>query len=165
MSRKIQQFTSFITQPLNLHNFLVALPDMGPASILIASTVFPGEKLGIVTLHHQGERVQYTTIPENGGSWPIKVPEADTGLVHQILKQARARFYNQKSGLLVPDSSLLWERIPIYSRNTADVPVFECTLCGAWIRGRGDVQLANDNPQANWNWDYEFVYNWIEDEP
>jgi hypothetical protein len=165
MSQKIQRFTSFITQPLNTHNFEVVIPaaDGGniEESIVVESTTFPTEKFREVSLWFQGEQIRYPGIPENGGSWKVTIPEADSGIIRRKFDALKNRFWNQKTGILNTD--YLWESVPVFARDLKNNVVFSVTLKGVWLKGREAVQLSASSPDTSWKWDYEFVYQWIED--
>lgn len=159
MSRKVQRFTQIITNPLNIHNFRVTIP-MIDFDILVSSTTFPSERLRTVQLFTFGEAVRYPTIPENSGAWQVRMPEDDSGKVHRDFLALKAQMYNQQTGLLVPQ---LWDDVLVHARDLADNIVFSTVLHGVWFQGRNDVTIDNSNPATNWNWDYQFVFQWIED--
>lgn len=159
MSVKVQAFANIITNPLNIHNFLVKIDDVD-LDLIVQSTVFPSESLRTITLYVHGEPVRYPTLPENSGSWSVRVPENDNGIVKQTFEKLKSSMWNQKTGVFTPKK---WKNVQIFARDLADNIVFSVILHGVWLKGRNDVNLANDNPANNWNWDYQFVYNWIED--
>lgn len=159
MSVKVQTFANIITNPLNVHNFYVVIPDADLAEI-VRSTSFPGEQLREVTLYSHGESVVYPTLPENSGTWSFSIPESDDGKVRRQFEALKSRLYNQKTGALNVDT---WYDVQVMARDLNDNPVFGVILHGCWIRGRGDVSLDASNPTNNWNWDYQFRYQWRED--
>lgn len=170
MSRKVSSFAQIITRPLNLYNFRVIIPGITDPDIatIVQSTSFPGEadKLQTVTKWYKGERIQYPTVPQNGGMWGINVPESDSGHTRDVLHTLREMNYDQQSGAILPAS---WMDIQVYAMPQNHVPgdnipdVFSCILHGAWCRGRNDVNMAAENVTGSWNWDYQFVYQWVED--
>lgn len=159
MSLKVATFAGIITQPLNVHNFLVTIPDVS-LSVIVSASAFPTEKLREVKLFYQGEEIRYPTIPSNDGSWKIKIPENDDGKVKRQLDALKQNMYSQKTGLFVPS---LWRNITVTARDLENNPVFQVIIHGSWIVGREQVDLANNDPTKNWEWDYEFRYQWIED--
>lgn len=159
MSRKVQQFANVITQPLNIYNFAIEIPSIQFSNI-VQSTTFPSEKLRIMTLYTHGEKVQYPSIPENGGQWTIKIPENDSGLIRREFEALKSRCWNQMTGLLTPPK---WFNISVSSRDLADNLVFSAVLHGCWIMGRNDVSLSNQDVSTSWAWDYVFMYQWLED--
>lgn len=159
MSRKCAEFTSYITNPLNVHNFVVDIPGFD-YSILVKSTSFPSEQLREVTLHYQGEEIRYPTIPETSHTWNISIDEDDSGLIRRALESLKQKYYDQKTGLMVPR---FWDTVEVFARDLAGNLVFSCKLHGVWIKGRSDVSLNNSDPTQNWAWEYQFIYQWIED--
>jgi len=159
MSVKVQQFTSYITNPLNIHNFVVDIPGFD-YSIIVKSTTFPSERLREVVLHFQGEEIRYPTIPETSHTWNVAIDEDDSGIIRASMEKLKSKFYNQKTGLLVPQA---WDDAIITARDLAGNPVFSCIMHGFWIKGRSDVNVNNADPTQNWAWDYQFIYQWIED--
>lgn len=160
MSLKLNAFATIITNPLNIHNFLVDIPGAPNGSIVVASSVFPSEKLREVKLHYQGEEIRYPTIAGNDGIWKVTVPEADSGIVRRELDSLKSKMWNQKTGIFVPQ---LWKAVTVTARNLQLEPVFKAILHGCWLLGRDQVTLDNSDPTKNWNWDYEFRFQWIED--
>lgn len=159
MSRKVQQFASIITQPLNIYNFEVIIPGF-PDAIIITSTDFPAEKLRVVEKWFKGEKIRYQSIPENGGTWKFKIPENDGGTIKKQLDKFKSKAWNQTTGLLVP---IMWNNVQVYSRDLADNNVFGVVLHGCWLQDRGSVGLDSGKPDGSWDWEYEFVYQWLED--
>lgn len=159
MSRKVNKFASIITNPLNIHNFVVDIPGF-EYSILVSSTSFPSEKLRTVTKYYQGEKIDYPTIPELGGSWEFTIPENDNGIIKKKLDSFKSKMWDQKSGIFVPN---LWKNVTVTSRQLDDTEVFSVILHGAYLLGRNSVNLKNSDPTASWDWDYQFRYQWIED--
>lgn len=163
MSNKVQTFASIITQPLNIHNFLVKIPEVD-VSVVVESTTFPTEKLRIIELWAHGEKVRYPGIPENDGIWKIKIPESDTGVVREQLDALKSKIYDQKTGrITIASATSVWKDVEVIARDLADNIVFSVTLHGVWLRGRDALNLSSTDPSASWKWDYEFVYQWIED--
>lgn len=162
MSRKIQQFVSVITNPMNTHNFALGIPGFEAYSLVVQSTSFPTESLRQVRLYIQGEEVRYPTIPSNQGTWQFSVPETDSGEIGATLERIKARMWNQRSGAFTADPSL-WRDVTVTARDLNSNESFQVILHGAWLQGRSDVQLSQQNPEANWNWQYQWVYQWIED--
>jgi hypothetical protein len=161
MSLKVNTFASIITNPLNIHNFVVEIPEAANASIVVASTQFPSEKLQKVVLHYQGEEVRYPTIPKNDGVWKVKVPETDSGAIKKELDALKSAVYSQKTGIFTPSR---WKDVKVTARDLEGNIVFSSILHGAWLVGRDPVELNNSDPSKNWEWDYEFCYQWIEDD-
>lgn len=160
MSLKISTFANIITNPLNVHNYIVDIPGVPNGSIVVSSTSFPSEKLQKVILHYQGEEVRYPTIPKNDGVWRVKVPETDSGAIKKELDSLKASMWDQKSGIMLPKK---WESVSVTSRDLEGNAVFKVILHGVWLVGREAVDLNNADPTKNWEWDYEFCYQWIED--
>lgn len=161
MSRKIETFKSFIANPLNTHNFLVQIPGFEERNIIVQSTTYPNEQLQTTSLYVAGEQIRYPTIAQVGGTWAVRVPENDYGATREFFDSLVAQMWDQKSGAFYPDS---WMDIAVYARDLVDTPVFGVLLHGSWIMGRSQaVQLAANAPTTNWQWDYQFTYNWIED--
>lgn len=160
MSRKVNTFASIITQPLNVHNFYVDIPGVTTASIVVSAADFPSEKMRKMILHFQGEEIRYPTIPSNQGEWKIKVPENDKGEIRRQLDSLKSARWDQKSGILSPTK---WFDPIITARDLQLNPVFSCIMHGAWLVGRDQLNLSNADPTKNWEWDYEFCYQWIED--
>lgn len=160
MSLKVNTFANIITNPLNVHNFVVEIPDVTNGSIVVSSTTFPSEKLRKVILHYQGEEVRYPTIPKNDGVWKVKVPETDSGAIKKELDALKSNLYSQKTGIFTPK---LWKDVNVTARDLEGNEVFRVILHGVWLVGRESVDLNNSDPTKNWEWDYEFCYQWIED--
>lgn len=160
MSLKVNTFANIITNPLNIHNFIVDIPGVTNGSIVVASASFPSEKLQKVILHYQGEEVRYPTIPKNSGEWKVKVPETDSGLIKSELDALKSNKYSQKTGIFTPT---LWEDVEVTSRDLEGNTVFSVVMHGTWLVGREQVELNNADPTKNWEWDYEFCYQWLED--
>lgn len=159
MSLKLNSFAQIITQPLNIHKFVVDIPGVTTAGIVVSSTSFPSEKLRYVTLHYQGEEIRYPTIPQNDHSWRFKVPESDSGEIRRQLDSLKSS-WNQKTGILLPS---LWKAVTVTARDLQENLVFKVILHGAWMIGRDNVELNNSDPTRNWEWDYEMCYQWLED--
>lgn len=160
MSLKVSTFANIITNPLNIHNFIVNIPGVTNGSIVVSSTSFPSEKLQKVILHYQGEEVRYPTIPKNSGEWKVKVPESDSGLIKRELDSLKTDSYSQKTGIFTPK---LWKDVEVISRDLENNVVFSVVLHGVWLVGRDDVSLDNSDATKNWEWEYEFCYQWLED--
>lgn len=162
MSRKIQTFSSIITQPMNVHNFHVSIPGFEDYALIVQSTTFPSEQMRMTNLYVQGEEVRYAVTPSNAGTWSVNVPETDSGLIRSTLDSLKSAMWDQKSGNLSV-SAAQWFDITVTARDLNSEPSFQCILHGCWIVGRGDVNLSQQDPTANWRWDYQFRYNWLED--
>lgn len=160
MSLKVNQFAAVITNPLNIHNFAVSIPDADIASLIVSSSAFPTEKLQEIKLYFQGEEIIYPTIAKNDHSWKIKVPENDDGKVRAELDKLKSKFWNQKTGIFIPNT---WSNVIVNARDLAQNIVFSTILHGAWLVGREQVELQNNDATKNWEWDYEFRYQWLED--
>lgn len=161
MSIKVQNFAKIITNPLNVHNFVVKIEGVVLGfDLLVRSTTFPSEEKRVVVLHVAGEEVRYPTIPKNNGSWAFQIPENDDGKIYQIFKNLSDEIYDQKTGQI---KSTSLKDIEIFARDLQDNVVFSTVLKGAWIQSRGEVALSNQDPAQNWNWDFKFVYQWIQD--
>lgn len=166
MSIKVPQFTRIITNPLNTHNFLVYIDekDLSEDSLLlvVSSTTFPSEKMRKTNLHFQGEEIRYPAIPENSGSWSVTIPENEDGKMYKAFTKLKARTYDQKSGKI---KTRKWNTAYIIPRNLNDEVPFAVKLHGVWIMGHNPVNLNNSDPSSNWNFEFEFCYQWIEDVP
>lgn len=160
MSIKVNTFKDIITQPLAPYKFLVEIPDFGDTAIVVQSTVFPSEQMRTTTLYIQGEPILYPTVPENSHLWPITVPDNESGDLFTFFENKKRRLWNQKIGALTPD---LWETVKVYARTLDDKNVLAAIMHGAWIVGRQDVQLSASDPTINWQWQYAFRFNWLED--
>ena len=160
MSLKVNTFASIITNPLNIHKFVVSIPDASVSSIVVASSSFPSEKLQEVVLHYQGEEIVYPTIPKQDHSWKISVPENDSGSIRRELDKLKTKMWNQQTGIFLPST---WSSVEVTARDLSENPVFKVRLIGAWLVGRDSVSLSNDDATKNWNWDYEFRYQYIID--
>lgn len=159
MSFKVSTFANIITNPLNIHNFLVDIPDVD-LCIIVSASSFPSEKLRKIILYFQGEQVRYPTIPSNDGVWKIKIPENDDGKVRASLDALKSANYNQKTGYFTPN---LWKNVTVTARDLSLNPVFQTIMHGVWLVGRDQVDLQNSDPTKNWEWDYEFCYTWLQD--
>lgn len=161
MSLRLNSFARIITQPMNIHKFIVDIPGVPNGSIVVSATSFPSEKMRKVVLHFQGEEIRYPTIPANDGTWRVKVPESDNGIIRRELDALKSKRWDQKTGTFVP---LLWESVTVHARDLADNIVYSVILHGVWLVGRESVDLNNADPTRNWEWDYEFCYQWLEDQ-
>lgn len=159
MSLKVNSFVKIIQQPLNTYNFTVDIPDVD-YSLLVSSTTFPSEKLQTMSLYFQGEEIAYPTLPKNGGSWKVRVPESDSGAVKKVFDELKRSMFNQKSGVLTPK---VWKSITVSARDQANNLVFQVVLHGAYCLGREGQDLDNSANTKTWQWEYEFRYQWIED--
>lgn len=159
MSVKVATFANIITNPLNLHNFLVTIPGVDLA-IVVSSTNFPSEKLREIVLWYQGEKIIYPGLPESENKWKVKLPENDDGKVRRAFDSLKSTRYNQKTGIMVPK---LWKTVTVTARDLEGNEVFKVNLHGTWLKGRNPVDLANNDPSKSWEWEYEFVFQWIED--
>lgn len=146
---------------MNTHNFVVRIPDINlDVDLLVESTQYPSEQLQEVVLHTQGEEVRYPTIPSNQHTWSVKVPESDSGVVRNTLEQLKTSMYNQKTGLFTPS---LWKNVHVFARDLADQPRWHVILHGVWMKGHDQVDLNNDQPTQAWKWQYQFIYQWLEE--
>lgn len=159
MSLKQQTFAGIITQPLNLHNFMIKIPGFDYAMI-IQSTSLPAETQREQVLSWQGEEIHYPTLPQTAGVWNFTVPENDDGKVQAAFLALRKKQHNQLTGRV---GNPLWFPVQIYARDLHDNNVLQCTLQGCWWRTRAEVQLNTTDPQQNWNWQYQIQYHWIDD--
>lgn len=160
MSIKVNTFASIITNPLNVHNFLVTIPSSPLGSIVVSSSEFPSEKLQEVVKYYQGHQIAYPTIPKTGGSWKVTLPESDSGIIKRELDRLKNMQYDQASGIFVPN---IWESVAVTARDLSGRPVFSCAMIGCWLMGRDSVNLSNDDASKSWDWTYEFRYQWLED--
>ena len=160
MSIKVSTFAQVITNPLNKHNFVVDIPGAETTSIVVQSTTFPSEQLQEVVLHYQGEEIVYPTIPKQDHSWKISVPENDSGSIKKELDSLKNIMYEQNTGIFTPG---LWKTVKVHARDLAGNIVFSVNLHGVWLKGRSSVDLSNSDATQNWEWDYEFVYQYITD--
>ena len=165
MSRKINTFASFITQPLNVYNFQIRITsptDKVDESVLmvVESTKFPSEKLREMVLNYQGEKISYPAKPENGGTWTITVPEGDKAQVRKELDRLKNKQYDQKSGVMSPTT---WYDVEVFHRDLQDNIVFSIVLHGCWLMGRNEIDLKTEDATSSVKWSYDFKYQWIED--
>lgn len=68
--------------------------------------------------------------------------------------------YEQNTGIFTPS---LWKTVKVHARDLAGNIVFSVNLHGVWLKGRSSVELSNSDATQNWEWDYEFVYQYITD--
>lgn len=165
MSRKVNTFASFITQPLNVYNFQIRITspvDKVDEAVLmvVQSAKFPSEKMRTMEKNFQGEKITYPAKPANGGTWTITVPEGDKGQTRRELDRLKNRMYDQKTGTLIPN---FWYDIEVFHRDLQDNIVFSVVLHGCWSIGRGDFDLKTDDVSSSVNWSYDFQYQWLED--
>jgi hypothetical protein len=162
MSNKVQTFASIISNPMNLHNFEVQIPGVDSnVTLIVESTTFPAQgKFREISLWFQGEKITYAGLPENGGSWTVRIPESDTGKVAKELHKLIKQFYDQKTGVMLPGT---WKDITILSKDLSGKIVFKVVLHGAWLAQKNQVNLSSSTPDQAWKWDYVFVYQWVED--
>lgn len=162
MSTKAQTFASIITNPMNLHNFFVEIPGINSdLTLIVESTTYPAQgQHRDVTLWFQGEKVTYPGLPENGGTWAIKIPESDNGVVAKEFHKLAKSMYDQKTGIMTPT---VWKDINVFAKDLAGNIVYSVVLHGAWLKQRQPANLNSSTPEAAWKWDYVFYYNWIED--
>ena len=165
MSNKVAKFASIITQPLNLYNFYLTIKGLSQEDnevlATVQSTSFPSEKLRTIELWANGEIVRYPSIPQNDGGWKIKIPENDNGKIRSIFDGLKRKIYDQKTGTLIPPTMY---DIVVVARDMQDRQVFKAILHGCWIQGREGVEMSSSDNQKSWEWDYNFVYQWIEDD-
>lgn len=162
MAHKVQVLTGIIANPMNVYNFEVQIPGVNNGlPLIIESTTFPAQgKFREISLWYQGMQVRYPGLPENGGAWTFKIPEADNGIVGNTFQEIFNSMYDQKSGVLKPNT---WKDISVFSKDQAGNIVFHVVLHGAWISQRNPVNLAQSSVSDAWKWDYTFIYQWIED--
>ena len=161
MTRKIQTFTGIITNPMNIHNFALSIPGFEDYSITVQSTSFPSDSLRQTRLYVAGEEIRYPTVAQNSGTWQFVVPETDDGTISSILDGIRSEIWNRLTGGLTVDPTQ-WRDIGVIARDLNSNESFEVILHGAWLAGRGDVQLNQATPETNWQWQYQFIYQWLE---
>lgn len=175
MSIKATKFQELLGNPMNTFNFMVVITDpsdnLNKVQILVNSTTFPSEELQEFTCHFMGERVKFPSIPTNNGVWNCSVVEAEAAKVFDAFVGHYSKVYNQKTGQL--------SHISMYDKFTVDI--YGCglngdiseggdnqkkvgvRLHGAFLKGKGDVQLDNSNATGVWMWNFAFSYDWIED--
>ena len=163
MSRQVDIFRQQIVQPLNIHNFLVDIPELGEYGLTIQSTQFPSERTRVVNLAVSGEQIQYPTVPETSHEWTFTIPENESGRAREILEGMRRRYWDQEAGTLNLSLNNPYERIRIYARDLNRRIVFSTQLHWAWVLGRQDVSLDQNAPTTPWNWQYAFRYDYLVD--
>lgn len=163
MSRKVDTFRQFISNPQNTHNFFVDIPGIGEYGMVVQSTSFPSETARQTVLFVAGERVIYPTVPDNSHSWTVVVPEGDGGQTRAKFEALRKKYWDQKSGAITVNQGVPFDRVNVYARDLNGNVSFSVTLVNCWLAGRGDVQLDQSNPENNWKWNYAFVFDYILD--
>lgn len=165
MSQKITKFTEIISNPLTTHNFVVQIPgweeDGGKVETIVSATTFPTERMRSVILYYMGERIKYPTIPENSGEWSCTIPDSEAAITFKKTIQEKGLLWNQVGGVLLPG---IKKTIRIAIRTVNDQEVVAVKLHGAYIVGRGDVNLSNTDPTAALMWNVAFSFDWVEDE-
>lgn len=159
MSRKVDSFASIITNPLPLHTFIVNIPDF-QFNAVVESAGLPQDSFREVRLYTQGEVVIYPTIPDSKHEWAIKIPDNDDGKINKEFLRIRNKVYDQKAGMFKLST---WFDVEVFVRDLANKPVLSTVLHGAWLKGRNDVSLANNDPTQAFKWDWLFTYQWLED--
>jgi len=165
MSRKVNTFASFITQPLNVYNFEIRITsptDKVDETVLmvVESTKFPSEKMRTMEKNFQGEKITYAAKPDSSGTWTITVPEGDKGQTRKELDRLKNKMYDQKSGSVIPT---IWYDVEVFHRDLQDNIVFSVVLHGCWLKGRDAIDLKTNDVSSSVSWNYEFQYQWIED--
>jgi len=161
MSRKVAEFASVITTPLNVHNFLVSIPGLSDEALnwVVESSQFPTYKFREVVLWAHGEQVKYPGLPEGATDWPFTVPESDSGRLYNILVDLYKEIYDEKSGTMKTPK---YRDIQVMARDLQDNIVFHVILHGAWFKGIDPVTLAATDPSQVWKWPASFTFSWIE---
>lgn len=159
MSLKAQTFAHIITNPMNTHRFEIYVPELSYTAVVQSTTYPQQENFRDVKLYHQGEEIDYPTIPGNGGDWTIEIPENDDGRIKKEFDAKLASFYNQKTGDFYPHK---WDTVIVTARNLRNEVVYAVALKGCWIKGVNKPNLNAQSVDA-WKWQYVFHYNWIED--
>ena len=165
MSRKINTFASFITQPLNVYNFEIRIKSINDkvdetVLMVVKSTSIPTEKMRKMEKYFQGEKITYQAKPEVGGEWTISLPEGDRAQVKKELDRLKHKCYDQRTGMLTPQP---WYNIEVYQKDLQDNIVLSVLLHGCWLVGRNDQQLKTEDVSSSYEWSYTFQYQWIED--
>lgn len=165
MSRKINTFASFITQPLNTYNFRISIKSLTDkvddnVTMVVESASVPSEKMRTMELSYQGEKISYPAKPELGGEWQITIPENDRASVKRELDRLKNKMYDQKTGMMSPSQ---WYTVEVHQLDLSDNIVFSCVLHGCWIVGRDSMNLKTDDVSTSYKWQYTFKYQWIED--
>lgn len=172
MSLKANTFTSFLGNPLNTHNFTVVIPALSDIQILVASTNFPTEQLQEYILWFQGERIKFPSLPTNSGNWTCTMPEGELAKVNNTFNSYMRKVYKQDTGALMFWAFVDKFDIEVYARglrgtvtdanNYTDAPVLGVKMVGCFLKGRQDVNLANNAPTTNWVWTLQFSYDYLE---
>ena len=163
MSRKVDAFRQQIANPMNIHNFLVDIPELGEYAMTIQSTSYPSEQTRVTTLAVAGELVSYPTVPENSHSWSFMIPENDDGRAYNLCEGLRRKYWDQMSGAITTGVDTPYQDIVISARDLNGNIKFRVKLHNAWCLGRQDVNLDQNDPTQNWKWNYQFRFDYIED--
>lgn len=158
MSRKVNQFASYLTQPLNVYNFQIRITsptDKVDETVLmvVSSTKFPSEKMRKMEKYYQGEKITFAAKPDSSGTWTITVPEGDKGQTRRELDRLKNKQYDQKTGMLTPTP---WYDIEVFHRDLQDNIVFSVVLHGCWLLGRDGIDLKTQDVTSSVDWNYEF---------
>lgn len=163
MSQKVAAFRSYISNPLNIHNFFVDIPGIGEYGLVVQATTFPGERARVTTLFVAGERVSYPTVPDNDHSWAVTVPESDSGETYKRFGALIRKYWDQETGALTINSENPFDRVIVYARDLNGNVVISRTLVNAWLQGPANVNLNAQNPEENFKWEFTFVFDYILD--
>jgi len=165
MSRKINGFASFLTQPLNVYNFEIRIKSISDkvdenVLMVVKSTSIPAEKMRKMTQTYQGETISYMAKPDASGEWTFTLPEGDRAQVKKELDRLKHRCYNQDTGMLTPQP---WYNVEVYQKDLQDNIVLGVVLHGAWLVGRNSQNLDTADVTKSYEWTYTFQYQWLKD--
>jgi hypothetical protein len=174
MSIKGVTFQENLGNPLNTHNFIVRFagsPQLESIQMMVSSTTFPSEVLQEYELYFQGERFKFPSLPRSDGKWSCTMPEGERAKMQKALEEHMALQYNQQTGQLLHWAVTDKFTIDVIARGLrggADDPdseVFGVRMIGAFMVGKGPVNLDNSAITTHWNWSVEFSYDWLENIP
>ena len=164
MSRQVNSFAAYLTQPLNIYNFQIRITSINDkvdenVLMVVSATKFPSEKLRKMEKYYHGEKITYAAKPDSSGTWTITVPEGDRAQTCRELDRLKDQQYDQRTGNLTPTP---WYDIEVFHRDLQDNIVFSVVLHGCWLLGRDGFDLKTQDVTSSVDWNYEFQYQWIE---
>lgn len=162
MSQKVAKMRAAIANPLNTHNFLVNIPEFGDYNFTVQASSLPGQDGRSVKLYIAGEEVAWPTVPSYKHTWTVTVPENDDGTVNKLIRQLRAKYWNEKTGKMEVNQFNPFDTIGITMRDLNDNPVFSEYLRNAWLEGWGDVTLNANTPETSTSFDLTFHYDYVD---
>lgn len=156
MSRKQAIFKTVFIRPLDVSRFLVVIPNMPIASLLIESATYPQITLGEVAIPFKGQKVyRPTTVDYGDHSWKVRIPENILMMVRRelIINAAKVRtegkyFYGLRDIYVIPQSP-------------SGIPLTPFVIKNAWLRGRSQVEMDSEQATTAWKWNVEFKYDAI----